>query len=69
MTGPYEDIIHLSRPVSARAKMSRVDRGAQFAPFAALPGFDEELKRKTREEQDYDRAVRKAGPGPDPGND
>ncbi len=67
--GKYDDIIHLPRPASARAKMSRVDRGAQFAPFAALPGFDQELKRKTQEEQDHDAALRKAGPGPDPGDD
>lgn len=40
-THNYEDIIHLSRPVSGRrAKMRNYDRAAQFSPFAALTGFD-----------------------------
>ena len=38
--GAYEDIIHLRRPVSRRAPMSRQDRAAQFSPFAALTGYD-----------------------------
>ena len=38
----YEDIIHLSRPVSTKhPPMSRENRAAQFAPFAALVGFEE----------------------------
>lgn len=38
MTG-YEDIIHLPHHVSVRhPQMSRQDRAAQFAPFAALTG-------------------------------
>ena len=37
----YEDIIRLPHPVSAtRARMSNADRAAQFAPFAALVGYD-----------------------------
>ncbi|MBE6981203.1 MAG: YolD-like family protein [Ruminococcaceae bacterium] len=37
----YQDIIHLQRPVSSRhAPMSMEDRAAQFAPFAALTGYD-----------------------------
>ena len=40
-TRRYDDIIHLSRPVSGRrARMSSYDRAAQFSPFAALTGFD-----------------------------
>ena len=40
-SGKYDDIIHLSRPDSPhRARMSMVDRGAQFSPFAALVGYD-----------------------------
>lgn len=39
--GKYDDIIHLPHPVSTRhARMSRLDRAAQFSPFAALTGFD-----------------------------
>lgn len=41
MSGKYEDIIHLSRPVSTRhLPMSNYDRAAQFSPFAALTGYD-----------------------------
>lgn len=37
----YQDIIHLQRPVSSRhAPMSMEDRAAQFAPFAALTGYE-----------------------------
>lgn len=40
-THHYDDIIHLSRPVSGRrARMTNYDRAAQFSPFAALTGFD-----------------------------
>lgn len=40
-TDPYDDIRALPHPVSEyRASMSRSDRAAQFAPFAALTGFD-----------------------------
>ncbi len=41
MRGKYDDIIHLSRPISTRhTPMSRYDRAAQFSPFAALTGYD-----------------------------
>ena len=39
MSGPYDDIIHLSHPTSKnRPRMSIHDRVAQFSPFAALSG-------------------------------
>ena len=39
--GNYDDIIHLPHPVSTKhARMARLDRAAQFSPFAALTGFD-----------------------------
>mgnify|MGYP007069852580 CR=1 FL=1 len=42
--GPYDDIIGLPHHVSARHKpMPLQDRAAQFAPFAALRGFDDEI--------------------------
>lgn len=45
----YEDIIHLPHPVSTRhAAMSNLDRAAQFAPFAALTGYDAELAETAR---------------------
>ena len=49
--GPYDDIIGLQHPTSRRHKpMPLSERAAQFAPFAALKGFDEEIDR-TREEE------------------
>lgn len=37
----YDDILHLPRHVSTRrASMSMLARAAQFAPFAALTGYD-----------------------------
>lgn len=49
----YGDILELSRPPSTRPKMSMIDRGAQFSPFAALTGYDaavEETARLTERE-------------------
>ena len=51
--GKYDDIINLARPISKNHKpMSIYDRSAQFAPFAALVGYEESIKeagRKTEE--------------------
>lgn len=45
----YDDIINLPRPVSTRHKpMSRINRAAQFAPFAALVGYDDAVKEEAR---------------------
>ena len=39
MTGPYDDMLNLPHPTSRRhSRMSRSDRAAQFAPFAAWSG-------------------------------
>ena len=38
----YSDIIALPRPVSKKhPQMGRLERAAQFAPFAALGGYEE----------------------------
>ena len=48
-SGKYDDIIPLSRPDSPhRARMSMVDRGAQFSPFAALVGYDAAIAETAR---------------------
>ena len=40
MSGQYDDIIDLPRPVSRTHRhMTDKERAAQFAPFAALTGF------------------------------
>ncbi len=49
MSSPYEDIIHLSRPISkTHAPMSLMDRAAQFSPFAALTGYDAAVAETAR---------------------
>ena len=41
----YSDIIRLPHPDPARhARMSMEDRAAQFAPFAALTGYDDAIR-------------------------
>lgn len=70
MTGVYQDIIHLSRPISAHPKMPIDNRAKIFAPFSALRGFEIEILTKERDrillsrstptdqmEQDIDRTL------------
>ena len=46
---PYADILDTPyRPVPGRPQMPRRDRAAQFAPFAALTGFDDEISETAR---------------------
>ncbi len=44
----YDDIINLDRPVSKRPSSSMESRASQFAPFAALVGYDSEIKEIAR---------------------
>ena len=47
--GKYDDIIDLPHFVSKKyPQMSMRDRAAQFSPFAALTGYDAEIKETTR---------------------
>ena len=46
--GKYDDIINLSRPKSLRPAMPLRDRAAQFAPFAALTGYDASVQNAAR---------------------
>ena len=46
--GNYDDIINLKRPISKHPKMSLYQRSAQFAPFAALTGYEEQVKETAR---------------------
>ena len=54
MSGKYDDIIGLPHHVSrSRPHMSRLDRAVQFAPFAALTGYEaviDETARQAEEE-------------------
>ena len=49
----YDDIIGLPHPEPQRhPRMARSDRAAQFAPFAALTGFGEEIEKTARQHLD-----------------
>lgn len=46
---PYEDMLELPHPVSkTHPQMPRGDRAAQFAPFAALTGYEEAVREAAR---------------------
>ena len=48
-THRYDDIIHQQHPVSSRhAAMTKRDRAAQFAPFAALTGYEQVIAETAR---------------------
>ena len=45
----YDDIINLPHHVSTKRKQMSIEaRSAQFAPFAALTGYDEKVKETSR---------------------
>ena len=49
MNTPYDDILHLPHHVSEKhPPMSRLDRAAQFSPFAALTGYEAAVKETAR---------------------
>ena len=68
----YDDIINLKGPVNSRyRKMDIMDRAAQFSPFAALTGYEDEIKEAGRiiekfielsdeEKENIDRQINKA---------
>ena len=49
MSGKYDDIINLSHTTSKKhPRMPIRDRAAQFAPFAALVGYDDAVEETAR---------------------
>lgn len=46
LANAYADMIYLQRPVSRRIRMDIGHRAKQFAPFAALKGFEESVRKK-----------------------
>ncbi|MCR4860069.1 MAG: hypothetical protein K5910_05335 [Bacteroidales bacterium] len=49
----YDDIIDLPRPEPQRhPRMAQADRAAQFAPFAALTGFESVIEKTARQHLD-----------------
>lgn len=50
MNNKYEDIINLKRPISKKhPPMPLEERAAQFAPFAALTGYEKTITETARE--------------------
>ena len=50
----YDDMLHLPHPVSRKhPPMPPENRAAQFAPFAALTGYDTEIE-KTAEQHEQE---------------
>lgn len=53
MSGPYDDLLNLPHHVSAtRPRMPKADRAAQFAPFAALRGYEAAVQETARETEE-----------------
>lgn len=53
MTDNYDDIINLPHHVSKRhPRMSLETRAAQFAPFAALTGYDDAIRETAERDQE-----------------
>ncbi|MBR2888727.1 MAG: hypothetical protein IKC09_00455 [Oscillospiraceae bacterium] len=49
MSGKYDDLLYLPHPEPKnRARMSMLDRAAQFSPFAALTGYEEAIQETGR---------------------
>ena len=49
MRGKYDDIINLPHHTSTKhPRMTKTARAAQFAPFAALTGLDDEMEETAR---------------------
>ncbi len=53
MNDKYDDIIDLPHPEPRRhPRMSMEARAAQFAPFAALTGYDDAIRDTARRQED-----------------
>ena len=49
MSGKYDDLLNLPHHTSAvHPRMSAEDRAAQFAPFAALTGYHDQVNEAAR---------------------
>ena len=52
--GKYDDIINLPHDVSKKhSQIPIADRAAQFAPFAALTGYGEQIKETARTTEEF----------------
>lgn len=46
LASAYTELVYMPRPVSRRGKMDVGHRAKQFAPFSALRGFEETIRKK-----------------------
>lgn len=60
MVDKYADMLEMSRPTSRKPKMSLNDRAAQFAPFAALTDYYDEIKESDRFTEEQSEIGRQA---------
>ena len=49
----YDDIMNMDQPPLIRRRMLNQQRAAQFAPFAALTGYEEIIKETSRLVEPY----------------
>ena len=50
---PYSDLYLLSHPTSRRhPRMEQTKRAAQFSPFAALTGYEEQIEQTAAQSQE-----------------
>ena len=70
-TDRYDDIIDRPRHVSSKhPPMPRRNRAAQFMPFAALTGYEEQLKKTEKAvESGYDGVIQALGTEEDGASD
>ncbi len=53
MEDTYDDIINIPHHVSpTRPRMAMIERAAQFAPFAALTGYDKAIDETARRNEE-----------------
>ncbi len=50
---PFSDLLDKEPPEFGRPHMSQQDRAAQFAPFAALTGYDAAIRETGRQTEDF----------------
>ena len=59
MSNNYDDIINMERPISKKhPPMPLENRAAQFAPFAALTGYDKAIDEVNRQIDELEEASR-----------
>ncbi len=62
----YADIINMEHPVSRKhPRMSALARAAQFAPFAALSGYEDKIEETRKATEERMERLLKGDDGPE----